>query len=426
MAVSNTLLADGVNVMPIGYPAVPADKCRLRFFVNVDHTEADIDHSIELLGHAMTASTNDQPADNRSANPSEHTPGRTSAQARPISSLARDEDCDVLVAGASGFIGGHLVRRLAERGHRVRALIREGSDQTGLADTPAQLHIGSLDDIESLRRATAGVRHVYNCTGKSADWGPWEEFQAANIDGSRNLVEAAHHAGTVERFLHVSTTDVYGYPSVPCDESTAPKDIGLPYNRSKVLGEQAVREAANHVGLPLTIVRPVSVYGPRSKDFVIEIATLLLKKQMVYISKGQVPAGLLYVTNAADAMIAACNSETAVGRAYNLRDPEQTTWREYIEALAAGLGVRPPTTNLPGPLATGVATASEVLYGALRIKSRPVLTRHAVRLLDRDQSYAIDRACADFGFKSEVGFDEGMRRTLAWLDSAEGRQYVAR
>ncbi|HTJ67162.1 MAG TPA: aminotransferase class I/II-fold pyridoxal phosphate-dependent enzyme [Actinospica sp.] len=427
MAVSNTLLADGVNVMPIGYPAVPADKCRLRFFVNVDHTEADIDRSIELLGHAMDASTNDQPAHNRTTTPAaERTPGRTSSQPRPAPSRARDEECDVLVAGASGFIGGHLVRRLTDRGHRVRALIRAGSDQTGLADTSAQLHIGSLDDVESLRRATAGVRQVYNCTGKSADWGPWEQFQAVNIDGSRNLVEAAHHAGTVERFLHVSTTDVYGYPSTPCDESTAPKDIGLPYNRSKVLGEQAVREAADHAGLPLTIVRPVSVYGPRSKDFVIEIATLLLKKQMVYISKGQVPAGLLYVTNAADAMIAACDSEAAVGRAYNLRDPEQTTWRAYIEALAAGLGVKPPTMNLPSPVATGVATASEALYGVLRIKSRPVLTRHAVRLLDRDQSYAIDRACADFGFKSEVGFEEGMRRTLAWLDSAEGHRYVAR
>jgi 8-amino-7-oxononanoate synthase len=429
MGVSNTLLAHGVNVMPIGYPAVEADKCRLRFFVNVDHTETDIDHSIELLGHAMTATSNDPPA-NGSAGPvsaSASTAGaRTGPSARLRPAAAPDGDCDVLVAGASGFLGGHLARRLAERGHRVRVLVRDGSDRTGLADTPVQVQFGALEDPASLRRATAGVRHVYNCTGKSADWGQWQEFRAVNIDGSRNLVEAAHHAKTVERFVHVSTTDVYGYPTKPCDESAAPKDIGLPYNRSKVLGEQAVREAADHVGLPLTIVRPVSVYGPRSKDFVIEIATLLLKKQMVYISKGQVPAGLLYVTNAADAMIAACAADAAAGRAYNLRDPEQTTWRQYIEALAAGLGVKPPSMNLPSPLATGVATVSETLYGALRIKSRPVLTRHAVRLLDRDQSYAIDRACADFGFKSEVGFEEGMRRTLAWLDSAEGRRYVAR
>jgi nucleoside-diphosphate-sugar epimerase len=260
----------------------------------------------------------------------------------------------------------------------------------------------------------------------SADWGPWEEFRGVNVDGSRRLAEAAHHAGTVERFLHVSTTDVYGYPATPCDESAPPRDIGLPYNRSKLLGERAVRETAERTGLPLTVVRPVSVYGPRSKDFVIEIATLLLAKQMVYIRRGDVPAGLVYVGNLVDGMIAACGSETAAGRTYNLRDADLTTWREYVEALAHGLGVKPPAVSLPTPLARGVATASEKLYGALRVKARPVLTRHAVHLFDRDQSYAIDRARDDFGFKSEVGFQEGMDLTLAWLNSPEGRKYVPR
>ncbi|MEL3946990.1 NAD-dependent epimerase/dehydratase family protein [Streptomyces sp. LNU-CPARS28] len=330
------------------------------------------------------------------------------------------------MAGAGGFIGGHLTRRLAERGHRVRVLVREGSDRSALAGLDVDVAVGDLGDPDSLRRAAAGVRHVYNCTGLSADWGPWADFQRVNVDGSRNLVEAAGHAGTVARFLHVSTTDVYGYPVRPCAEDTPPRDIGLPYNRSKLLGEQAVRESAARAGLPLTVVRPVSVYGPRSKDFVIEIATLLLSRQMVYIRGGDVPAGLLYVTNAADAMIAACASEAAAGRTYNLRDPDRTTWRTYVEALARGLGVKPPSLSLPAPLARGVATVSEGLYGALRIRSRPVLTRHAVHLFDRDQSYAVDRARDELGFKGDVDFEEGVRLTLAWLDSPEGRARVPR
>ncbi|WP_277819652.1 NAD-dependent epimerase/dehydratase family protein [Streptomyces silvensis] len=331
-----------------------------------------------------------------------------------------------MVAGAAGFIGGHLTRRLAERGHRVRALVREGSDRSAFAGADVEVAVGDLGDPDSLRRAATGVRHVYNCTGLSADWGPWADFRRVNVDGSRNLVEAAAHAGDVERFVHVSTTDVYGYPVRPCDESTPPRDIGLPYNRSKLLGERAVREAAARAGLPLTVVRPVSVYGPRSNDFVVEIATLLLSRQMVYIRGGDVPAGLLYVADAADAMISACASGSAAGGTYNLRDADRTTWREYVEALARGLGVKPPFLSLPAPVARGVATLSEGLYGALRIKARPVLTRHAVHLFDRDQSYAIDRARDDFGFKSEVGFEEGVRRTLAWLDTAEGRARVPR
>ncbi|GHD88873.1 SDR family NAD(P)-dependent oxidoreductase [Streptomyces naganishii] len=333
---------------------------------------------------------------------------------------------DVLVTGASGFIGGHLVRRLAEHGHRVRVLVRSGSDHTAFAGSAAETVTGDLTDRDSLRRAAEGVRHVYNCAGFSADWGPWDRFREVNVDGARNVVEAAHEAGTVERVLHVSTTDVYGYPVSPCDETTSPRDIGLPYNRSKVLGERAVREAAERTGQPVTVIRPVSVYGPGSKDFVIEIAQLLLAKQMVYVRQGRVPAGLLYVTNAVDGMIAAATAERTAGRAYNLRDAEDTTWRTYVEALAEGLGVKPPRLSLPTPVATAIATLSEGIWGALRIKARPVLTRHAVHLFDRDQSYAIRRAQEDFGFKSEVDFREGMRRTLAWLDSPEGRKHVAR
>lgn len=431
MAISNTLHTAGVNVMPIGYPAVDRDKCRLRFFINTDHTETDLDHALDLLGQAMDEhSTNAQPLQPTAPRPESN--GSLAASTAPAlaPSAALDSGgprpAEVLVAGASGFIGGHLVRHLTDRGYRVRALVRRRSDHSALSGLPIELAVGSLDDPESLRRATEGVRYVYNCTGKSADWGPWEEFRSVNVDGCVNLVNAAAYAGTVERFLHLSTTDVYGYPVIPCDESTEPRDIGLPYNRSKVMGERAVRNAAARAGVPLTIVRPVSVYGPRSKDFVIEIANLLLKKQMVYISSGRIPAGLLYVGNAADAMIAACTSPDTVGRTYNLRDPELTTWREYIEALAQGIGAKAPSMNLPGPLATGVATVSEKIYGALRISARPVLTRHAVRLLDRDQSYPIDRAREDFGFKSEISFEEGMRLTLDWLDSAEGRLHVAR
>ncbi|WP_424890242.1 NAD-dependent epimerase/dehydratase family protein [Streptomyces sp. XH2] len=333
---------------------------------------------------------------------------------------------DVLVTGASGFIGGHLVRRLAERGHRVRVLVREGSDRSGFAGSEADTVVGDLDDPGSLRRAADGVRQVFNCAGKSADWGAWEDFRRINVTGAANVVEAAALAGTVRRVLHVSTTDVYGYPVRPCDESTEPRDTGLPYNRSKLLGERAVREAAARTGMPVTVVRPVSVYGPGSKDFVIEIADLLLRKQMVYIRQGRVPAGLLYVGNAVDAMIDACDSDATAGRAYNLRDPELTTWREYIEALARGLGAPPPKLSLPTPVATAVATVSEKLYGLFGIKARPVLTRHAVHLFDRDQSYGIGRAQEEFGFKSPVGFEEGMRRTVAWLDSPEGRGHVAR
>ncbi|MEO9240257.1 MAG: hypothetical protein ABI418_19440, partial [Jatrophihabitantaceae bacterium] len=150
----------------------------------------------------------------------------------------------------------------------------------------------------------------------------------------------------------------------------------------------------------------------------------LLKKQMVLIGGGAVPAGLIYIDNLTEAMIAACECEAAAGQSYNLRDAESTTWRDYICALAAGIGAKPPSLNLPSPVAIGVARTSETVWGALRLKSRPLLTRHAVRLFDRDQSYGIEQANRDFGFKSRVGFAEGMRLTVDWLNSEAGRAAV--
>ncbi|RFS82229.1 aminotransferase class I/II-fold pyridoxal phosphate-dependent enzyme [Actinomadura spongiicola] len=428
MEISAALLERGVNVMPIGHPAVPADKCRLRFFVNADHREADLDRSLDLLVDVMDNASprhrRHQPTPGSVTVPPPRAAVRTQDRDRPATEPPPSGTADVLVAGATGFIGGHLTRRLTEIGHRVRVLVREGGDRSAFADLPVEIERGSLTDLNALLRATAGVRYVYNCAGKSADWGPWEEFEQANVTGCKNLVDAAHHAGTVERFVHLSTTDVYGYPVRPCDERTEPKDVGLPYNRSKLLGEKAVIRAAEQADVPLTVIRPVSVYGPGSKDFVVEIAALLKSRQMVYVRKGKAPAGLLYVANLVDGMIAACGSEQAAGGIYNLRDPEMTTWREYIEALADGLGVKPPSVSLPRPLAAGVAGAAERVYGTLRVRSRPVLTRHAVHLLERDQSFPIDRAREDFGFKAAVSFEEGMARTVEWLRSPAGRELL--
>jgi len=148
---------------------------------------------------------------------------------------------------------------------------------------------------------------------------------------------------------------------------------------------------------------------------------LLLKKQMVLIDDGECPAGLLYVDNAVEGIIQAAESPQTVGQAYNLRDETNETWGEYVEALAWGLGTDPPWIKLPGTLALGLAAISEAVYSVLRVRSRPLLTRHAVYILIRDQGYLIGKAQRDFGFRSIVTFAEGVERSLAWFRSEAGR-----
>lgn len=327
----------------------------------------------------------------------------------------------LLVTGASGFLGGALTRALVRRGHNVRILARKTSKLAHLYDLEYEVAYGRLEDKASLKLALEGIRTVYHCAALSTDWAPWEAFYRANVLGVRNILQAACEVGGVQRFLHISTSDVYGYPEQACDESCPLTDIGLPYNRSKVLGEKAVWDCHERTGLPVTIIRPVNIYGPRSKDFVIEIAGLLLKRQMLLIDRGDSPSGLIYVDNAAEGIIQAATAPNTIGQAYNLRDEANVTWAEYVEALARGLGMPRPWISLSGAWALAFARVFETIYRLLRVQSRPLLTRHAVYLFIRDQGYSIEKAQQHFGFRSKVSFARGMQRTLAWLESEEGQ-----
>ncbi|MEO8548913.1 MAG: aminotransferase class I/II-fold pyridoxal phosphate-dependent enzyme [Kofleriaceae bacterium] len=410
ISASNTLHERGINAMPIGHPAVAKDACRLRFFINFEHTEAQLRSALDAV-----AEVTGTPRPNGAA---------TQKGTASMIQTSKSSSPDVLVAGATGFIGSRLTEMLVDKGARVRVLVRPGTDRRRLAPLGVELVEGALEDTASLRRAVDGIRTIYNCTGLSTDWARWSAFEQTNVTGVKNLLEAAASGGSAERFLHLSTTDVYGYPVKACDETVEPRDVGLPYNRSKLLGEQAVLECHKQTGLPVTIVRPVTVYGPRSKDWVIEIGKLLRTGKMMFVDGGSSCAGFLYIDNAVDGIIAAATSARTNGLVYNLRDGSNETWRDYVDALAAGMKAKPVRKSMSSRLALGIARASEAVYGGLRVRARPLLTRHAVYLMSRDQGYGIDRARQDLAFTPSVDFDAGMAATLRWLESDEGRASV--
>ena len=324
----------------------------------------------------------------------------------------------VLVTGASGFLGGRIAQLLAKRGVEVRALVRHGRDMPHLTGTQVQIQSGDLSDPNSLSRAVIGVSHVIHCAACSTDWAPWPVFFESNVTGVENLVRAAARQPRLERFLHVSTTDVYGYPESPCDESHPLTDVALPYNRSKCMGEQLIWDGAKEFGLPLTVVRPATIFGPRGKAFVIDIARLIRQQTMAVIDGGRVPGGFCYVDNAANGIIQAATHPSTEGQAYNLTDGTGVTWRRYVDTLADALGERRPWINLPSKVAFATARAFETAHRFLRLSGNPLLTRHAVFLLSRNQEYPIQKAQRDFEFSPEISFEEGMARSAAWLQLA--------
>jgi nucleoside-diphosphate-sugar epimerase len=320
-----------------------------------------------------------------------------------------------LVTGASGFLGGRLAQMLAANGDDVVVLARPTSDLRHLDGLPSTLVAGDLGDAEALTRALHGVQRVFHCAACSTDWAPWKTYFSANVTGTANLLQAARACPTLERFVHVSTTDVYGYPTTPCDETHPLVETHLPYNRTKRLGELAVWEARRSHALPITIVRPATIYGPRGKDFTVEIATMLRQRLMLTIDHGRAPGGFAFVDNVAEAMIAASTASTTLGEAYNLADGTNADWTEYLARFSAALGCPTPWLNLSLANADRLARLLEIPHRLLHLGGRPLLTRHAVLLLGLNQEFPIAKAQRDFGYSPRISLEEGIARSVAWL-----------
>jgi nucleoside-diphosphate-sugar epimerase len=333
------------------------------------------------------------------------------------SDIVRDERELVLLTGATGFIGGRLAARLAAAGRPVRCLVRPGADTSLLASLGAELAVGDITRPETLAGAVAGVGRVVHCAAMVSDWATVAEIEAVNVAGTRNLLEVAAAAG-VKRFVHLSTTDVYGHPGggEAITESQRPAGFSNWYAETKLRAEAEVRRAS---AFETVLLRPATVYGPGSKEVVGEIARAIQRRQMLLIDGGRPIAGLCFVENLIDATVLALDHRAAPGETFNVTDGLPVTWRRFTGDLAAGLGRPAPSFSLPYRPALALGAALEGAYRLARRGSGltlpALLSRQAVQVLGRDQRFSNRHARTVLGWEPRVGYREGMERTLKWL-----------
>jgi nucleoside-diphosphate-sugar epimerase len=330
-----------------------------------------------------------------------------------------DELC--LITGASGFIGGHLAQRLVAEGRRVRCLVRASSDLSLLAQLDVEVAVGDLTQPESLALAASGCRYVFHCGARVSDWGTVEEIARVNVQGTRNVLDACLGA-SVQRVIHFSTTDVYGYPGgAAIDETHAAAGFRNWYGQTKLAAEGEVRRVAEAHGLEAVILRPATVYGPRSTDVVGEIARALLGGHMLLVGGGRAIAGLCYVDNLIDAAVLATRLEAAPAEAFNVCDGLELTWKQFTSDLAAGLGCAPARWSVPYWLANGLGFSLEHAYRLLRRATRltiaPLLSRQAVQVLGIDQDFSNRKARETLGWEPRVDYASGLEATIDWLQA---------
>jgi nucleoside-diphosphate-sugar epimerase len=325
----------------------------------------------------------------------------------------------ILVTGATGFIGTRLAQRLVSAGECVRCLARSSSDTSALERLEVEIAIGELRDPGSIIRAATGCNAVFHCAALVSDWATTAEIEQINVAGTRHVLEAAVDAG-VQRVIHFSTTDVYGYPGAArIDETYDSGRFANWYAHTKRGAEAEVRRIARDHGLAAVILRPATIYGPGSREVIVEIARALCTGSMLLIDRGRAIVGLCYVENVVDAAMLALRHDSAPGRAFNITDELDVTWRRFTDDLARGLGCSPARWSLPYRVAAGVGFTLEHGYRLLRtttgLTTRPLLSRQAVHVLGTNQSFSSHRARTLLGWQPEVDYTAGLDATIAWL-----------
>jgi nucleoside-diphosphate-sugar epimerase len=326
----------------------------------------------------------------------------------------------VLVTGATGLLGSHLVERLVAQGHPVRALVRETSRTEFLDGLGVEIYRGDLCDSSACSRAVDGVTWVFHCAAKVGDWGTWPEFQVGCIDATRTLAQASTCVG-IDRFVHISSTSAYGHPpdqSTPIDE-TAPLGQNIwvldHYTRSKVECERLLWEMARSGRLPLTVIRPSWLFGERDRTTIPRLIQEFRWRRVSVVGRGDNPLSAVYAGVVADAALLAARDPESVGEAYNITSHSPITQREFLDMLADAVNVPRVTWHYPFWYAFYGGFALELRERLLRSKKPPRVTRYGAWLLGRYLAYSTEKARTRLGWTPALSYRESIEQTVRWF-----------
>jgi dihydroflavonol-4-reductase len=304
----------------------------------------------------------------------------------------------VFMTGATGFVGGAVVRQLVKAGHQVRILVRPGADLRLLAGLPVQQVAGHVGDLAALQQGMAGCEWVFHVAALYSYWGhTWQEFYQSNIQGTRNVMEAAGQAG-VGRIVYTSSIATLGLnpDRSPANELTPVglQDMIGPYKRSKFLAEQDVRQFASQ-GLPVVIVNPsapvgIGDYKPtRTGQIVLDY---LCRHMPGYVDTG---LNIVDVDDVAAGQLLAAQSGRP-GERYILGG-ENITLKQLLDCLSDISGLPPVRLQFPHSLALAF---SYLDTGLARLNPRhiPTATPETVRLSRRYEYFDSSKAQRELGY----------------------------
>jgi dihydroflavonol-4-reductase len=316
-----------------------------------------------------------------------------------------------LVTGGNGFVGSHLVEALLKKGYEVVCLVRNKSDLRFLSGLQVEYKYGDITDKSSLIEPLKGAVFVFHVAGITRSKNKAEYFRV-NASGTRNLLQACLLTNpSVEKLVYVSSQTAAGPGKDlhPIDENAKCEPINN-YGKSKLKGEKEVLNFKDK--LPVTIIRPPAVYGPRDKD-------ILYFFQM--INKGIIPSfglkesylSLVYVKDLVQGLILAAESQKSSGQIYFLTDGKTYSWSEAFGIVRDSLGVKAIRLRIPKSVLVTFAFFSEA-FTRLLGKTPLLHLGRAKELCQRFWICDISKAKTELGFLPEYDLEKGAFETANW------------
>jgi nucleoside-diphosphate-sugar epimerase len=322
----------------------------------------------------------------------------------------------VLVTGATGFVGRHVVRRLVERDAFVKALVRDPEKAERLLPRPGvELIRGDITDSEAVRAACSECDFVFHVAGVIAGTGNEDRMEAVNVRGTQTVADAALAEG-VRRFVHVSTVAVYGpEQSRTINEHSSRTESTDPYGRTKRLAEEYVRELHHSRQLPAIIVQPGDVYGPEDHHgWTTRPLELIRSGKALLPDGGRGRLALIYIDDLVVGLLDAAERGRA-GQSYILCGDEDQRVADLFEYIRNISGAK-PIRSLPLWIARTGAVVMEAM--APLFGKRPLVSRAELRLLTRYGGFDNSKAKDELGFHPHTTLSEGMQAVQQWLASA--------
>ncbi len=329
---------------------------------------------------------------------------------------------EVLITGATGLLGGHLIKELQQRNEHIRALVLPVENADKLTAQGVEVVRGDITDPSTLEPAVQGVDLIFHLAGMMGVWRPLSDYRLVNVTGSEYLYKAAQKAG-VRRFVHTSSHTVYGLGHGRYMKETDPlRPDPDPYSITKAEGDRLIRRLMLTSEMETVILRPGTFFGPGDHLHFGRMAQKVKDGKGLILGRGDNALPFCYVTDVVQGYMLAGYHEKAPGNVYNITNDQPLTQQEMFDAIADAVGGKRPTLHLPYLPVYWGATVAENLYKLAHLKMKPPATQLGALMFGSDNKHSIEKARKELGYEPKVPLREGIKLAAEWFNAGGMQQ----